>query len=56
MYTQIQGKIKWTVLGRIMERQERERERERERESERERSSKRWKQGKDYQALIKHRL
>ena len=31
MYTQIQGKIKWTVLGRIMERQERERgERERE--------------------------
>ena len=35
MYTQIQGKIKWTVLGRIMERQERE-ERERERERERE--------------------
>ena len=31
MYTQIQGKIKWTVLGRIMERQERE-ERERERD------------------------
>ena len=31
MYTQIQGKIKWTVLGRIMERQERE-EREKERE------------------------
>ena len=34
MYTQIQGKIKWTVLGRIMERQERERGRERERERE----------------------
>ena len=36
MYTQIQGKMKWTVLGRIMERQEREegeREREREREA-----------------------
>ena len=30
--------------------------REREREREREGSSKRWKQGKDYQALIKHRL
>ena len=30
--------------------------RKRERERERERSSKRWKQGKDYQALIKHRL
>ena len=36
MYTQIQGKMKWTVLGRIMERQERERKRERERERERE--------------------
>ena len=35
MYTQIQGKMKWTVLGRIMERQERERERERKREKER---------------------
>ena len=31
MYTQIQGKMKWTVLGRIMERQERERKREKER-------------------------
>ena len=40
MYTQIQGKIKWTVLGRIMERQEREeREIEREREREREREA-----------------
>ena len=35
MYTQMQGKMKWTVLGRIMERQEREREREREKERER---------------------
>ena len=34
MYTQIQGKMKWTVLGRIMERQEREREREREKKRE----------------------
>ena len=32
MYTQIQGKMKWTVLGRIMEPQERERERKREKE------------------------
>ena len=39
MYTQIQGKMKWTVLGRIMERQERERERERESEREREREA-----------------
>ena len=32
MYTQIQGKIKWTVLGRIMERQEREEREKRERD------------------------
>ena len=31
MYTQMQGKMKWTVLGRIMKRQERERKRKRER-------------------------
>ena len=36
MYTQIQGKMKWTVLGRIMARQEREEERERERERQQE--------------------
>ena len=39
MYTQIQGKMKWTVLGRMIIRQKREREKEKEKEREKEREA-----------------